>query len=126
MAEIEDIPSAGGSTVGLSTQGREALELIEAKKWFSNGAATFRAAATYAIAKGISPSSDGAFNTVWSVATIDKEGDFKPIIELLVGESVTWDFIQKLGDAGLREMAKDASAVILSRELLIRNEEGIS
>jgi len=119
MTDIDDTQVSSGSTIGLTQQGRDALDVLEAKKWFANGVAAFRVAVTYAIANGVEPTTSGSFGTVWSVASIDREGDFKPVVELLAGSSLTWDAIQRLGDAGLKAMARESSAATLVKDVIL-------
>ncbi len=96
------------ATVGLTDVGRAALSRIMEHKWFSSGDSAFRSAVAFAIANDIHPAEAGHFETVWNVGTIDKGGDFRATVEMAVGRPVQWDEIQRLGDAGLRELAKRA------------------
>lgn len=110
-------------TIGLTPDGRQALETLMTRKWFGTEAAAFRAAVAYAIANDIKPTETGPFDTKWNIGTLDSRGEFIGVIELVVGTSRPWDRCRRLGDAGLRAMAERAEVVELPTELLLgRNE----
>lgn len=96
------------ATIGLSWEGKTALASILDKKWFNTGEAAFRTAVAFAIARDVPPTQGSSFTTTWNVGTIDRH-DFKALIDVVLERQVDWDEVQRLGDAGLREIARLAA-----------------
>ena len=89
------------------------------KKWFASLDAAFKVAVAYAIANNLIGTPDSSFSTIWNVGTLARGGDFKATVDAVVGEEVSWDRIQRLGDAGLRALAARAEIAEYPLEALL-------
>lgn len=107
------------TTIGLTSTGKKALDVLWDKGWFTTRDSAFKAAVAFAVANGISPTASGSFETVWNVGTLDRNGDFRETISLLLERQDPWDDIQRLGDAGLRKLAEIAPAADVPTEILL-------
>jgi hypothetical protein len=52
---------------------------------------------------------------------LDKSGDFRATISLMLGVRDPWDSIQALGDAAIRVLAQRAAHATLPTEVLLRD-----
>jgi hypothetical protein len=116
MSEPTDAVSR--NTIGLTQGGRDALDAIMEKGWFSGRDAAFKAGVAYAINLDLKPT-EGSFNTIWNVGTLDRSGDFLSIVSVFAEHPRPWDLVQGLGDAGLRAMAARASLADVPSEVLL-------
>lgn len=103
MSEAEE--SRSRRTIGLTQPARDALEEIQRQGWFATEAGAFKTAVAYAIARDVPETAGGQFTTKWNVGSLDPDGDFAETCRILLDTDDPWDRIQRLGDAGLREMA---------------------
>jgi len=120
MSELQ--ASTGGTsrtTIGLTSKGKQALDVLWDKNWFSTRDSAFKVAVAFAIANDIPKTEGGSFETVWNVGTLDRNGDFRDTISLLLNDDQPWDEIQRLGDAGLRKLAELAPAADVPTEILL-------
>jgi len=105
MTELYE--TAARTTVGLTTEGRDALDRVMSAGWFTHNYDAFKFAVAFALAAGITPTSDsGSFSTIWNRGTLDPDERLSKLVNLLSPSPDIWDQIRRLGDAGLREMIK--------------------
>lgn len=113
---------SGRVTIGLTSPGRDALDRLMEKRWFTTKDAAFKSAVAYAIANDIPETAAGSFTTVWNVGTLDRNGDFRSTVALLLDDDQPWTHIQNLGDAGLRILAEKAELADVPTEVLLDDD----
>jgi hypothetical protein len=109
-------------TIGVTEQGAQALERLLARKWFSTDMAAFKAAVAYAIANDIPPTADGRFKTTWNRGSFEGKDDFIEIMTLFIGTNRPWDQVRRLGDAGLRQIAKKLDSADVPSDAFLEND----
>lgn len=114
----QDVTTPSRTTIGLTSAGKAALDRVLDANWFSSGDSAFRTAVAFAIAHEIPRTAEGPFETVWNVGTLDRE-NFRGLVALILGDEQPWEQIQRLGDAGLRVLAKMADDVDVPSEALL-------
>lgn len=93
------------TTVGLTPEGRDALDRVMTSGWFTHNGDAFKFAVAFALADGIAPTSEATgFSTIWNRGTLDPDERLAKLVNLLAPAPDIWDQIRRLGDAGLREM----------------------
>jgi len=105
MTELYE--TATRTTVGLTSEGRDALDRIMTAGWFTHNYDAFKFAVAFSLAAGIAPTDDTAsFSTIWNRGTLDPDERLAKLVNLLSPAPDIWDQIRRLGDAGLREIVK--------------------
>jgi hypothetical protein len=108
------------TTIGLTESGKDALAQVMAAKWFSEDRFAFKFAVAHALANSLPPTDDsgGPFGTIWNRGTLDPDDRLVELVSIYSDESDIWDFIRRLGDAGLKDLAAKRSHIGMPSEVL--------
>ncbi len=105
MSEIDQVSMR--NTIGLTAEGRGAMEQVMSAGWFSTNGDAFKFGVAFALALSLQPTPDpAAFSTIWNKGTLDPEDHLATLVGLLSPCDDPYDRIRRLGDAGLREIVK--------------------